>query len=188
MGDQLALPWLYRAVKARFAEDRMAVPVVFGWRQRAQRGEGDPRVLFTPGDDQDGSVGDVTAARYPGRAPARSLGTLNELFTVTIWAADKESPEDELAQYEACRFLFDAWYRAAYLVATDTLVVRDVSWVTDMKDRRYGAALRVLCSIQAMLPDACQPDASQGQDLKAEIASGYSEDEETTDTFEASGS
>jgi predicted GTPase len=127
-------------------------------------------------------------ARYPGGLPSRSLGTLNEVFTVKVVAADTSSPEDERAQYTACRLLFDTWYRAAYLAAKDTLQVQDVRWLTAMKDRRYGTALRALCTIQAMIPDAPLMDAAnQDEKLRAQIATGYSDAETETDLFEAEG-
>lgn len=187
MGDVLALTHLFRSVQARFREDGNTTPHLFGWREPARREHTGNRIVWVPGDDEDGSMGEVTAARQPGRLPARSLGTLNELFTVRIWGSDPSAPEDELLQYNAARFLFDDWYRAAYLVALDTLVVTDTRWDIEFKERRFGACIRALCTIQAMLPDACATDATKGGQVTAEIRTGYSEAQETTDTFEGDG-
>lgn len=186
MADTLALPWLYDQVQARFTAEGLTVPMTFGWRQPTQRLLLGNRLLWVPGDPDDGTAGVVGAARYPGRNP-RPLATLPEVFTVFVLAADVLTPELERAQYIAVRTLFDAWYRAAFLAATDTLAVEDVRWLVEKKDRRYGAGLRATCTIQAMIPDAPTTDATEGLvKLAAEIATtelGVTE----TDTFEGDG-
>lgn len=159
----LALVLLYEAVVARMDAEAIATsetptPHAFGWREPARRQDEAVgvwrRVVWVPGDD--GDLGDLLPARQPGRNP-RPIATIAELFTVYLEAADRSTAataENELAQYTATRLLFDAWLRAARLHAGEQLVVESARWVTDKTTRRFGATLRVVCSIQAMVPDA----------------------------------
>lgn len=159
MGVVLALPYLFDGVEALFAADAAAqvppvepVPQAFGWREPARR-TGTLRIIWVPGDDASGAMGDLGPARQPGREP-RPLATLHEIFTVYIEARDASAAENERAQYQAARELYDAWYRAVHRVAHGTFVVRSQGWVIDKALRRAGAAIRVLCTVQAMVPDA----------------------------------
>ena len=157
MADTLALEYLYNTVVARFASEGstvfgVAVDQPFGWRPEKQMLAG-PRIVWMPGDTSS-SAGKLTAARNPGRIPARPLATLLELFTCTISAEDPAAPENELSQYRGARFLFDAWLRAVYLAARGTYTIESIGWVDTQKERRFGAALRVVGTVQAMIPDA----------------------------------
>ena len=71
-----------------------------------------------------------------------------------ISAQDETEPENEMAQYRAARFLFDAWYRAVYLAVHGVVRVQSTSWVIDKNERRFGATIRVVCGIESMIPDA----------------------------------
>lgn len=155
----LALEHLYDGVVAQMAADAAAqeppatpVPQPFGWRSPARNDHG-PRIVWVPGDDTSGAIGDVAGAKYPGRNP-RPLATLHELFTVYLEGVDTSAPENERAQYKVARLLFDAWYRAAHLVAHGTFQIRSVGWLTGKKERRRGATIRVLVSVEAMVADA----------------------------------
>lgn len=155
----LALEHLYDGVVAQMAADAAAqeppatpVPQPLGWRAPARNDHG-PRIVWVPGDDASGALGEVAGAKYPGRDP-RSLATLHELVTVYLEGVDTSAPEDERAQYKVARLLFDAWFRAAHLVAHGTFAIRSVGWVTGKKERRRGATIRVLLSVEAMVPDA----------------------------------
>lgn len=154
MADVLALEKLYDDVVARFAADGLQAVNLFGWRQPALVQTYIPgRITWVPGD-QTGAAGVVNPPRNPGRSP-RSLATLRELFTVTITAADPSKPEDERAQYRMVRLLRDFWHRAAYHAAHGTFSIQSERWViNERKERRYGAALRIVCSIDAMVPDS----------------------------------
>lgn len=134
-------------------------PHRFGWRERAKH-EGARRIVWEPGDD--GDLGEIDPARNPGRNP-RSLYTLGELVTVYLEAADITSAstsENERAQYIAARLLFDRWLRAVYLVAHGTVAIASARWVDDKNTRRFGATIRAVVVIQAMVPDALQTTAS----------------------------
>ena len=153
----LALPRLYDAVVARFAAEAAVgvdpVPNLFGWRTSAQKLITGNRICWIPGDPN-GELGQVKAARNPGRNP-RSLATIDELFTVEVIASDADPTkrENERIQYQAARVLYDAWYRAIHLAASGTFTIQSLDWITDKKERRFGAGIRAVCTIEAMLPD-----------------------------------
>lgn len=157
MAIVLALPKLFDDVVAQFAADGTAVPNLFGWRKSAQQLTTGKRIVWIPGDPR-GSLGAMLPARNPGRNP-RPVGTLEELFTVEISSNDPTQLEDERAQYQATRELYDAWYRAVYLAARGTFRVVSDEWVVDKKERRYGATIRCVCAIQAEIPDAAAATA-----------------------------
>lgn len=173
-----ALPRIYDAVVARFAADGTAVPNVFGWRTVAQRPAGVKRIAWVPGDD--GELGKLGAARSPGGlgAGARSLGTLHELFTVYIQAQDAAAAESERTQYQATRELFDAWWRAVYLAAHGTVTVESARWVDEKLERRFGACLRIVCTVDAMIPDAVYTVAAL--ETGAQVSTSALDETETT--------
>lgn len=175
MAVVLALPRLFDAVVARFAADATVAPCVFGWRERNKRSGLARRIVWTPGDE--GDVGSLGAARSPGANP-RSLGTLHERFTVDIEAQDATNAENERAQYQIVMELFDAWWRAVYLAAHGTVAVESVVWVTDTKERRFGATLRAVCTIDHMIPDMAA--ATMPTESKASIATSEFAVTETT--------
>jgi len=149
----------------------LATPVqVFGWREPAHRA-GSMRIVWVPGDG--GDLGEIAPPRNPRRNP-RPLATVHELFTVFLEASDPAAPEDELAQYTAARLLFDAWLRAVYLASHGTYAIRSARWVDEKVTRRYGATLRVVGSIEAMVPDA--PFESAPVDTEADVTTYLSED------------
>jgi hypothetical protein len=169
VADTLALEKLFDDVTARFALDGLSVPNLFGWRPPPEKLTLGNRIIWTPGDIDDGTFGEVTALGVqPGRNP-RSLATVLETFTVQILAADTASPELERAQYKAVRLLYDAWYRACWLAAHTTFLVVDQRWLIEKKERRYGAGLRILCTVQAMVPDVAATDATQGLGVEADL-------------------
>lgn len=161
------------AIASATAASVTPVPNRFGWREPAKRGAS-PRITWVPGDDASGTLGEVGPARSPGRTPARPLATLHELVTVYIEGLDPSALENELAQYTATRLLFDAWMRAVYLAAHGTFRVVSDTWVTETKERRHGAAIRVVLSIAAMIPDA--PYTSAPVDVTASVTPALSPD------------
>lgn len=146
----LALEHLYTSVSASFVADGILADNVFGWRQPAQHPRR-PRIAWVPGD-VGGAVGVTVAPRNPGGNP-RSLGTLNETFSVYITATDTSSPEVELAQYHIVRMLRDAWYRAVYHVAYGTFTILGEAWATEHNERRSGATLIIVCQLEAAILD-----------------------------------
>lgn len=145
-----AITKLHDDVVAQFAADGTNVPNYFGWRESAQHRAG-PRIVWIPGD-ANGSLGALGPARFPGRDP-RPLATLFELVTVEISAHNPLAAENERAQYQVVRELFDAWYRAVHLAAHGTFQIVSSNWIAEKKERRHGAALRVVLAVQAMIPD-----------------------------------
>jgi hypothetical protein len=156
--DFLALEKLYDDVVARFAAEGeyTGVNVVaqpFGWRFPSEQYDGINRIVWVPGDPQ-GNVGVVKAPKYPGQLPRRPLATLLERFYVTVSSYDPTDYENERKQYAATRLLRDAWHRACYLAAHGTWRIESEAWVTIRNERRLGTALRIVCTIEAMVPDA----------------------------------
>lgn len=161
--DTLALENLYNQTVAQFAADGTAITNAFGWREyRKHLVVGSPlgnRIMWVPGNETgDGDIGKAAPPRYPGNNP-RALGTLLELFTVFVCGFDASAPENELLQYKATRFNFDAWYRAVYLAAYGTFTIESLKWDRSKTERQHGAMLVAVCTIQAMIPDVTYPGA-----------------------------
>jgi hypothetical protein len=149
-----AVTYLFDNVVARFQDEGTQVPNLFGSREPAKKLVTGNRITWVPGDPN-GALGAMLPAKQPGRNP-RPLMTIEELVTVEIQASDPSSPENERKQYEATRLLYDAWLRAVYLAARGTFRVVTSSWLNDKKERRHGAAIRVVLAIDAMVPDLAQ--------------------------------
>lgn len=179
MSDPFAITNVFDAVAAHFVAvaaaaggdpPRVPVPVVFGWRQRskkptrattAENAGTARRIVWCPGDDSNGDLGELGPPRFPGREP-RSLGTLNELVTVYLEANDLSAPEDERAQYVAARELYDEWMRAMYAAARTTFAIVREGWVIEQNERRAGAAIRIVMTLEAMLPATQRGEAVVG--------------------------
>jgi hypothetical protein len=164
MTDTLALEQLYNDVVARFTAEGTSCTSLFGWRVPAQQVLG-ARIAWVPGDPS-GNAGQDGPARNPGRNP-RPIGTLRELFHVIISSSDLTAPENELRQYKATRLLRDAWHRAVYLAAHGTFAIQSETWIVEKNERRFGAALRIVCVIESMIPD--EPATTAPVDTSAVI-------------------
>lgn len=184
----LAVPRLFDAVVALAAtESDPSVPQVFGWRELAKHPIGPSagtarRIVWVPGDDASGAMGDLGPARQPGRNP-RPLATLHELVTVYLETVDLGAPENERTQYQACRELYDAWYRWVHLSAPGTFEIVSSGWVTTQKERRFGTAIRVVLAVQAMVADSTL--STIGTDARAEWTLEVSGNTETGSTTDA---
>jgi hypothetical protein len=168
MSQVLALEYLFAAVKLQFATDGINVPNLFGWRVPAQHMTGKTRIAWVPGDPTS-NAGNVLPARNPGQVP-RVLAVLDEYFTVYITGQDASDPENEQKQYHIARVVRDQWYRAVYLAAHGTFAVRNEMWLVDKIERRWGASLRLICSVQAPVLDAIDGDSGiidAGEDAAA---------------------
>ncbi len=152
MSIVLAVPRAYDAVVERFATEGTACDFAFGWRENMRQVPSSRRIVWQPGDPS-GAVGDVGAARFPGRNP-RPLGTLDELVTIYVEARDDSNPENERAQYQAARELFDALVRALYLAARGNYTIASSKWDNSKNLRRRGAMLVVVVVFASMIPDA----------------------------------
>lgn len=167
MATILALEDLFDAVVTRFGAEATfggtagqpnAVAAAlaankFGWHEPNRVLGPSNHIAWQPGDES-GNAGEITAPKYPGRLdPGRPLGTLNDVFTCYISGFDPSNARNERAQWKATRLLFDAWYRAVYLAAHGTYKIRSVRWVTSKNEMRFGAALAVVGSVEAMIPD-----------------------------------
>ena len=148
----LALLDLYDRVEARFTSEATPCTLLFGWDESPKQLRG-PRIVMVPGDDGATAFNGALPVRQPGRNP-RPLGNLAELFHVVVSASDTATPENDRAQYTACRLLFDAWYRAANLAVGIRMVFISASWLVERTVRRAGAALVATFTIEAMIPDS----------------------------------
>lgn len=151
----LALLVLYDAVEALFEEEATSLNLVFGWREppkQINQGEDTAnRVCFVPGNEND-ELGADLPPKYPGRNPA-PMATLEEIFRVRLWAVDKARPNDERAQYEAARLLYDGVRRALSLCDPGGLKVKSNKWVRKNPERTFGAEIEMICTIEGMVPD-----------------------------------
>jgi hypothetical protein len=175
----LALEKLYDDVVAGFTaafSPNPAPPQPFGWRAPAQRSGAPVRVCWVPGDDESGDLGEVGPARFPGRN-ARPLATLRELFTVYVEAQDASQPENERKQYHSAREFFDLWWAFVYRAAPGNVAIQSAKYITTQKERRFGCTIRVLCTVDAMIPDAS--DATMPVDAIAQITTAINTGELT---------
>jgi hypothetical protein len=161
----LAVELLYDGIIAQLTDDFSPepCPIVFGFgfREPAMQSEGvggANRIVFVPGDRGARFARDLPP-RNPGRDP-RSLGTKDEFVTVHIWAADATDLTNERLQYRACRLLYDAFFRAVYLVShsdgdvgVGPVSFVDESWDADHIERGYGYVIIAVLSVAAMVPD-----------------------------------
>lgn len=183
-----ALPRLFSAVVDRFADEGSGpgspsdVVQSFGWREVARANTAKGRIVWTPGDEV-GALGTVGSPKQPGRVTARPLATLAELATCTISAVDPTATENELAQYEVTRALFDAWFRAVYLAARGTFAIVSSEWLVDKTSRRFGNAIRVVFTLEGAILDA--PMTSAPTDTAADVVSTVGETSDPTETIEA---
>jgi hypothetical protein len=161
MAIVLALPRLYDAVAARFTAESFDVAMAFGWRTPFAQVETVRRIVWVPGDPS-GDMGDVSPPKYPGRNP-RPLLNLAESFYCDLSAVDVTASEDERSQYQATRELYCVWLRAVHLEAHGTYAIESSEWLIGKNARRFGAAIRVVASIQSVVFD--QP--LQGVDANA---------------------
>ena len=154
----LALLDLYDRVEARFTSEATPCTLLFGWDESPKQLRG-PRIVMVPGDDGATAFNGALPVRQPGRNP-RPLGTLAELFHIVVSASDAATPENDRAQYTACRLLFDAWYRAAFLAVGIRLAFITSAWMVERTVRRAGAALVATFTIEAMIPDSALDETS----------------------------
>lgn len=159
MPDTLAITNLFDTVVQSFEDDGAQITCQFGWRERGRKmNVTPPRIVWVPGDDKSGEIGTVAAPRSPGYVDAmgdRSLATLHENVTVYCCARNNATPEDERDQYVACRLLFDALVRALHHAVHGVYSIGKPAWVRgpNNSERPYGAAIRVVLTLQAVIPD-----------------------------------
>lgn len=178
---------LFRAVEARFIAEETPGEVVFGWREPDKQRTAPRAVIFVPGDTS-GGLGAIGNPRQVGGNP-RNLFLIDEAVTVLLVARDNDAPEDELAQYTAARLLLDDFLRAVYLAAHGRFAIKRSSWIqlpTSPNQRRRGAAIELLLTVQGIVPDVAHPYVSATTDPAATISAQVSElDVSTTIEIEA---
>ena len=150
-----ALLDLYEGVTALFAAEGRDVPMSFGWLASSEQMAGDHRIVWIPGDDGDG-LGAIGAPKYPGGNPRR-IANVDELARVEITGSSAE--DEESAQYDAARGLFDAWLLAMHRKAHGRYRLVSAKWVGGDRARRMGATLRVTFAVQSPVLDQIVPAA-----------------------------
>jgi hypothetical protein len=147
VADTLALEQLYTRVCAALP----SIQQPFGWREKLRHGQ-TTRIVWQPGDPM-GAIGKIGGAKWPGRLPSRPLASLAELFTVWISGYDPSNPRSEMHQYKATRLIFDDWYREVYKAARGTFQIVSTSWEIEHNEGKFGGCIRVVATIDAMIPD-----------------------------------
>jgi hypothetical protein len=147
-----ALEHLFDSVVERFAEEGTLIENTFGWKEPPRQSTSLNRIVWVPGDAS-ASLGDLGAPRYPGSLPARPLAMLLESFTCVIVGADPQEKEVDRAQYRQARLNYDAWLRAVYLAAVGTFAIKSQAWDIKRMEGRFGACIKVVGTIQAVIPD-----------------------------------
>ncbi len=161
---KLALDHLYERIVAETAERLDPVPVcVFGWREAPkqvnQGAGGANRVVLEPGSN--GKVGDYAPAKLPGRNP-NPLATLVELATLFLWGFDGTDPTDARLQYIAARRLHDVVIPICIRTFRGRWKASGPEWLKPEAARPYGAEMKVLFAVEAMVPDDLVPEAPGG--------------------------
>jgi hypothetical protein len=156
MATYLALPLLYAAAVAAFAADDVWDETVFafGWREPARQNAGVNRIVWRPGN-RTGGLGQLRPPRETGGLPERHLADLAEYFTCTLTGHDNLAPNDELAQYQVTRELFDIWWRVCRNHAVGNITLVEARWLIDgPNERRRGASIEAVGAILSPIPDA----------------------------------
>jgi hypothetical protein len=165
MAIVFALPKLYEAVVARFADEGTVAVQAFGWRAPAEQVRAQRRIVWIPGDEG-GNLGAISPPRYVGKNP-RQIATLLELCTVEIYAFDAPAGSKELAQYQVARELYDAWVRAVDLEAAGTYQITSTKWLGGDRTLRAGASIRSVLALQSPILD--EPIATAPLDVGAAL-------------------
>jgi hypothetical protein len=162
-GTITALQVLRNAVDVDMASRVPGYDTYFGWREPSKQQTAPVRVVWTPGDET-GSLGQEMAAQkvsIPVAAgqTARNLVDLDEAFHVQIQSVDSACAEDEEAQYNAVRMLWDAWRACAYRATHGQsrigfLTLVSARWkIEGVNEKRRGACLIVTGRIRSPNPD-----------------------------------
>lgn len=144
-------------------DDPPPIACVFGWREPAKQINAGPagaaRVVLQPGDPS-GKLGSLEGAKLPGRNPL-PVATLVELATLYLWAVDS-SDRSDLAQYRAARRLHDLVVPILLRNFRGRWKLLAADWVRPELERPYGAELRLVIAVEALIADDITPEAPGG--------------------------
>lgn len=171
---------LFDRVVERFEAEGNETVQLFGWRKPAKHKVTTSRIVWVPGDH--GNAGAHRPARDPGGNP-RSVGVLEELFTIEIASVDSSDLRDERLQYRAVRELHDAWFVAMHQAAYGTFRVVSSEWTNDRTEIVHGAEMVVVVAIDTPIFDRCA--LTVPVDVRAEINVQLNGVEATVQTAEA---
>ena len=124
--------------------------VVFGHREPGKqinqaRGRAN-RITVTPGDDT-GKAGSLEGGKW-GFGRRRQIATWIEPLTWTAWGIDTSRPNDEGAQYQATRALFERMLEALRSAQCGRFQLRDPKWTTVPVERSFGRALSIVVELE----------------------------------------
>jgi hypothetical protein len=155
---------------------------VIGGRRETQRNinqgaDRANRVVFSWGNEG-GSLGRIAPTKWPGHrgamsAESRSLANVEFLYVVSVWARDRNAPEDDKAQFCATVRLLEHVARAVHQEA-----VGQYSWgafrlVRGPSERLFGCEIRAelthLFPLYDAPPERVAPDNVITPALVAEI-------------------
>jgi len=144
-------------------ETEPPIRCVFGWREATRQTNAGPggaaRVVVQPGDPA-GKLGSLEGAKSPGRNPL-PIATLVELVTIYLWAVDRDD-RSELAQYRAARRLHDLVVPIVIRTFRGRWKLVAAEWVRPELERRFGAELRLVVAVEALVPDDVTPEVAGG--------------------------
>jgi len=142
--DTIIFSWeeCFDAVVAHFAVLDPTVKLHFGW-SAPTKVLPSPRIIFVPGDDRSGAVGDLLAASRPGRNPS-PVANWDEIFTIYCVVADPA--RDERKMYHDARVLADRLIVAITTAAgpMGNWSLKSATWDRKQRETNAGAALRML--------------------------------------------
>lgn len=140
------VPTLILAAKQFFVARKITAEVQFGRKKDAQQGNqgegGANRVVFYEGDEA-GNLGEIVGPKPKNDGGPRVLFTWNQLFTVSIWAADESDTNDELKQFVALSLLWENTMQAVHAFARADAVWGNPKRITQAIELPFGAALKV---------------------------------------------
>jgi hypothetical protein len=165
---------LFDSMVANLTEQGVTAAVVFGRREAAKQinqGFGRAnRVVFEFGDPN-GKMGTPEAGRNPGGNP-RPVGRLAEIGTVYCWARDNDKPNDERAQYVACRALYGSVFQALRNAGFGNLRMGDPELVADNPERLFGCECRFTVTFGTAILNTANPTLIVASDDEIELATG----------------
>jgi hypothetical protein len=145
-----AVQFLDDVVREYFEANGVEANVVGGRREVArninQGADRASRVVFGWGNEA-GSLGRLSPTKWPGHRGemsdnARSLANVEFLYTVSVWARDKVSPEDDKAQFSATVALLEQVIRAVHEEAVGQYAWANLRLVRPTAERLFGCEVR----------------------------------------------
>lgn len=183
---------LVRSVRAYLELEGVGARVSVGWTKRTRQdnqGEGTAnRIVFVPGDPQNGRNGTLHNAKFPGPRdvadpsdPTKRIGAVRELrnwervVTMSVWAAPDPNAEDaEESQIEETDALFEWALRGVHRFGFAAVEWGDVGHTVEPVEVSHGRELLATFTLSSPIFDkpveVARPDRIEiTKSLPAEI-------------------